>query len=124
MTKDEILKLVDETKTPQIRAGETHSFNDIWMVVVDGRIFCRQYSFSERSWYSSFLSDSKGAIKCDDKIIEVNGIIPKDLDEINEEVNKAYIEKYDNRLNHYPQIAHQMTGEKYMAKTMELIPII
>ncbi|NLS11537.1 DUF2255 family protein [Vibrio sp. SM6] len=122
MQKDEVLNLVNETKTPQIRAGETHHFNDIWMVVVDGRIFCRQYSFGKRSWYSAFLEDPKGAIKCDDTVIDIQAQIPADLDDINSKINAAYIEKYDTRLHHYPEIAHKMTGEKYMAKTMELIP--
>jgi len=123
MNNEEILDLVNLTTTPQIRAGETHRFNNIWLVVAEGRIFCRQYSFSERSWYSAFLEDPKGAIKCGEQIIPIEGVIPNDLDEINQKVNEAYIEKYDKRLNHYPDIAHKMTGERFMAKTMELIPI-
>ncbi|HAA10786.1 MAG TPA: hypothetical protein DCE41_03455 [Cytophagales bacterium] len=122
MEIEEIVKLVDETVTPQIRAGEHHAFNEIWLIVVDDRIFCRQYSFSERSWYTAFLKDPTGAIKCGDAVITVEGRIPQDLDAINPKINAAYIEKYDQRLNHYPDIAHKMTGQRYMEKTMELIP--
>ncbi|WP_010518581.1 DUF2255 family protein [Croceivirga radicis] len=124
MTKSEIIKLVNNTQTPQIKAGEMHRFNDIWMVIVDNRIFCRQYAFGERSWYTTFLEDSKGYIKCGDQIIKVKGIVPEDLDAINAQVNEAYIEKYETRLNHYPQIAHKMTGERFMERTMELIPVL
>ena len=38
MTKEEILKLVHEIETPQIRAGETHRFKNIWIVVTEGRM--------------------------------------------------------------------------------------
>jgi len=122
MTSQEIAKLVDDTVTPQIRAGKHHAFNDIWMVVVNDRIFCRQYSFSEKSWYTAFLDDPNGAIKCDDTIIPIEGRIPSDLDALQSQINAAYVEKYDKRFNHYPDIAHKMTGKLYMDRTMELIP--
>ena len=123
MTKNEILKLADNTETPQIRAGETHRFNDIWIVVTDGRLFCRQYSHGKKSWYHAFLSNPKGAIKCGNTVVEIKGVVPDDLDSINSSVNAAYIEKYEKRLNHYPDIAHLMTGERFMKTTMELIPV-
>ncbi|PWJ44440.1 DUF2255 family protein [Sediminitomix flava] len=124
MTKNEILNLVHETKTPQIKAGEIHRFNDIWLVVAYNRIFCRQYAFAERSWYTSFQNDPKGHIKCGQIEIRVKGIIPDDLEALGEEINRAYIEKYDTRLNHYPEIAHKMTGKRFMERTMELVPVL
>lgn len=121
MTKEEILKLVHEIETPEIRAGETHRFKNIWIVVTERRMFCRQYYFSENSWYTTFLKDPGGYIKCDDTIIKVKGVIPKDLDEINPKVNDAYIEKYTK--SPFPGIARKITGPNYMERTMELIPV-
>ena len=124
MTKKEIITLVHETENPLIKAGEKHSFNYIWIVVTDERIFCRQYDFSERSWYSTFKKNPNGYIKCGDIIIKINGVIPEDLDKLNNKINSAYIDKYANKFKTYPKIAHQMTESRFMAKTMELIPII
>lgn len=121
MNNSEILELINQTATPQIKAGEVHRFNDIWLVVADNRIFCRQYSFGTKSWYSAFLEDPDGYIRCGDTVVKVKGMIPKDLPELGVKINEAYIEKYANRLKHYPDIAHKMTGRKYMDKTMELI---
>lgn len=121
MTKEEIIQQIHETKTCQIKAGETHRFNDIWLVVAEGRIFCRQYSFSERSWRTEFLKNPDGYIKCGELICKVKAIIPEDLETINPKVNEAYIEKYVERLNYYPQIAREATGEKFQKSTMELI---
>lgn len=124
MTLNDILALVNNTATPQIRVGETHRFNNIWLVVAENRIFCRQYSFGRKSWYTAFQEDPKGAIKCGDIIIPIEARIPEDLHQVNEKVNQAYVEKYDRRLNHYPEVAHEMTGKKFMERTMELTPMI
>lgn len=124
MTKEELLSLVNETEMPQIRVGETHRFNDIWVVVADGRLFCRQYSFSERSWYHAFHENPSGAIKCGDTVVKVKGVIPDDLDEINPKINEAYLEKHANKFTRYSDIARQMTEARYMERTMELSPVI
>ena len=124
MTKEEIIRLVNDTENPLIKAGEKHNFNYIWIVVTEGRLFCRQYDFSERSWYSTFLNNPNGYIKCGDTIIKVKGIIPKDLNQINHNINKSYIEKYANRFNSMSHYAIEMTEARFMEKTIELIPII
>ena len=122
MTKRDILELVDETEMPQIRAGETHRFNDIWIVMVEGRLFCRQYDFAERSWYQAFRRDPRGAIKCGDKVIRVRGVVPDDLDDLNPRINEAYLEKYAKRFTTYPRYAREMTGPRFMQRTLELVP--
>lgn len=121
MNDNKILELINQTTTPQIKAGEVHRFNDIWLVVADNRVFCRQYSFGTNSWYTAFLEDENGYVKCGETIIKVKGIIPGDLNKIGEKINEAYIEKYAIRLKHYPDIAYKMTGKRYMDSTMELI---
>ena len=122
MTKQQVLDLVNVTETPQIRAGTTHPFNDIWIVVVDGRLFCRQYDLAERSWYTAFLEDPRGAIKCGDTEISVSGLVPDDLEAMNPLINAAYIAKYAGRFMRLPHYAHEMTGERFMERTMELVP--
>jgi hypothetical protein len=119
----DVLRLAQATELPQIRAGNTHAFNDIWIVVAQGRLFCRQYDFSERSWYTAFLNDPAGAVKFGERVVEVRGVVPADLDAINPDVNQAYIDKYDGNAD-YPTIAREMTGARFMARTMELVPVV
>lgn len=116
MNKEQVLKLVKETEYQKIRAGETHRFIDTSIVVAEDRLFVRQYSFRKRSWYTAFLDDPNGAIKCGDTVIKVQGVVPTDLDEINPKINEAYLEKYGHA-------AQMMTGARHMASTMELIPV-
>lgn len=124
MDLKDVLHLVETTETPQIRAGSTHHFNDIWMVVADSRIFCRQYSFGEHSWYDLFLKDPQGAIRCGEVVIPIEAHVPADLDAIGSMVNAAYLEKYAKRFTSYPEIAKEMTGPRFMARTMELRPVL
>ncbi len=124
MTKKEILDLVYNTETPQIKAGETHQFNDIWIVTTEDRLFCRQYAFGEKSWYHAFLNNENGFFKCGEKIIKIKASVPNDLETINPKINESYLDKYATKFMSYPKIAKQMTGTRYMEKTMELILII
>lgn len=123
MDKEKLIDIINNTATSQIKAGETHRFNDIWLVVAENRIFCRQYSFKEKSWRTEFLKNPNGYFKCGETIVKIKANIPEDLQEINEKVNRAYIEKYVERLNYYPKIAQEVTEEKYQKSTIELIPI-
>lgn len=124
MTKDEIIQKISNTRVCQIKVGETHGFRDIWVVVAEGRLFCRQYSFSKNSWRNALLENEKAYLKVDGNIVEISGKIPEDLDTIMQKVNEAYIEKYVHRLNYYPEIAKQAAYiEKHQESTVELLII-
>lgn len=122
MTKDEIVQKINNTKVCQIKVGETHGFRDIWVVVAEGRLFCRQYSFSKNSWRNALLENEKAYLKVDGNIVEISGKVPNDFDKILEKVNKSYIEKHVERLNYYPEIAKQAAFlEKHQKSTIELL---
>src|SRR6476659_7578648 len=89
------LKCINETQITSVRAGKDRTkFTGIWMVEVEGRIFARSYSLSDRSWYTTFLNSDKGDIKCGKEIILVKGVKPADINTITEAINKAYEKKY------------------------------
>ncbi|NOU58366.1 DUF2255 family protein [Marinifilum caeruleilacunae] len=121
MTIQEIAKLINSKWVHQIRAGEKHRFVDITIVETEGRFFVRQYKFGMRSWYHAFLQNSTGAIKINDTIIPIDGVVPKDLKEINPKVNRAYFKKL-NVL--YPLMRLTYNRKKHEASTLELIPKI
>lgn len=121
MDLKEIIKRVNKKNVLQIRAGKNHSFRDITIVQTQGRFFVRQYKFGKKSWRDAFLQNSKGQMKIDDVIIEVDGVVPKDLEQINPKINWAYHKKL-------PLIYFLMRltydRAKHEASTIELIPKI
>lgn len=89
------------------------------MVIVNGRIFARSWGFAEKSWYNTFISDNKGQIKCGETIFNIKAVIPTDLNEIAEEINMAYIQKYDKGNN--SEYAQGIIKREHIEKTMEFI---
>lgn len=80
---------------------ERETFLEIWMVTVDNKIFARSWGFAERSWYSTFLNDSNGEIKCGNQVFKIRAEIPKDLDRLNERISQAYLNKYNSGENSF-----------------------
>lgn len=103
-----------------IKAGkERETFLEIWMVTVENRIFARSWGFAEKSWYNTFLKDNLGEIKCGETIYKIEARIPEDLSELEEEINQAYLDKYDSGENSF--YANGIIKEKHVAKTMEFV---
>jgi hypothetical protein len=119
MTIQELEKLVQSKKVHQIRAGRTHRFIDITIVATEGRFFVRQYKFGTKSWYHAFLENPDGQIKIGNTIIDIDGIKPTNLDEVNPKVNKAF-RKLLGLV--YPAMRLTFDTEKHEASTLELIP--
>lgn len=119
MTIQDIEKLVKSKKVHQIRAGHTHRFIDITIVSTEGRFFVRQYKFGTKSWYDAFLKNSDGQMKIGDTIIDIDGVVPQHLDDVNPKVNKAYFKLLWIL---YPLMRLTYNRKKHEASTLELIP--
>ena len=116
------LKCINETQITSVRAGkDREKFTGIWMVEVKGRIFGRSYSLSERSWYTAFLKDEKGDIKCGKEIISVKGRVPADINIITKAINKAYEKKY-LVIAYNKKWVDGLCEPERVARTMEFIP--
>jgi len=117
------LKCIDETQITSVRAGKDRTkFTGIWMVEVEGRIFARSYSLSDRSWYTTFLNSDKGDIKCGKEIILVKGVKPADINTITEAINKAYEKKYLVKAYNKKWVDDLSQPER-VERTMEFIPV-
>jgi hypothetical protein len=117
------LKCIDETQITSVRAGKgREKFTGIWMVVVEGRIFGRSYTLSERSWYTTLLSGETGDIKCGKEIIPVKGVKPRDIKRITEEINTAYEKKYLVK-EYNKKWVDGLAEPARVARTMEFIPV-
>ena len=121
MMKDlsKISKLVNAHRVHQIRSGTTHRFVDISIVEAQGRFFVRQYKFGKDSWYSAFLNEPNGEMKCGETIITIKGEVPKDLDVINKSVTRAFWKKYHLI---YGLMKLGFNTQKHEESTLELIP--
>lgn len=105
-----------------IRAGEERpGFLEIWMVVVNKRVFARSWGLAEKSWFNTFLKNDTGAIKCGELVIPVLGRIPDDRPQLDELINKAYLDKYDYGRNSY--YAQGIIKPAHMERTMEFLPL-
>ena len=119
MTIQELEKLVQAKKVHQIRAGRTHRFIDITIVATEGRFFVRQYKFGTKSWYHVFLENPDGQMKIGDTIVDIDGVVPSDLNKMNPKVNKAYRKLLGLT---YPAMRLTFDTKQHEASTLELIP--
>lgn len=117
MNKENALYFICKNEIIGIKAGEKReTFLDIWMVVINDRIFARSWGFAEKSWYNCFLKDPFGQIKCGESIFNINACIPADLDDLTLSINNAYLTKYSTK-----QYAKPITEGKHIEKTMEFM---
>ena len=116
---NQISNLVNAHRVHQIRSGNTHRFVDISIIEAQGRFFVRQYKFGKNSWYSAFINEPNGEMKCGDTIIPIKGVKPKDLDVINKSVTWAFWKKYHVI---YGLMKLGFNTKKHEASTLELIP--
>jgi hypothetical protein len=120
MTTNKAIDHIQSNNLIGLKAGsKRETFLEIWMVVVANRIFARSWGFAEKSWYNTFLADNKGQIKCGDTIYKIEAVIPKDLYELTEQVNAAYLNKYNFGSN--AAYAQGIIEQKHIDKTMEFI---
>ncbi|RXM38945.1 DUF2255 domain-containing protein [Chryseobacterium sp. CH21] len=120
MNKETALNYIQNNTIIGIKAGHQRpGFLEIWMVVVQNRIFARSWGLAERSWYNAFLEDSAGKIQCGETIYPIKAIIPEDINKLTDEINQAYLTKYNS--GHNIQYSQGIIQEKHVTKTMEFI---
>lgn len=120
MNKDEVLNYIKTNNLIGIKAGsERTDFLEIWMVVVQDRIFARSWGLAERSWYNTFLKDPNGQIQCGNSIFNIKAVIPIDTNELTDEINQTYLTKYNIGRNR--KYAKGIVQEQHVEKTMEFI---
>lgn len=104
-----------------IKAGpDRDTFLDIWMVVVEDRIFARSWGLAPKSWYNTFLAHPFGQIKCGDQIWAVQARPLTDDPAMTQKINQAYLDKYDTD-PHNAFYAKGIISPQHAQQTMELI---
>lgn len=102
----------------EIKGGiERDSFLEIWVVKVNNRVFARSWNKSAKSWFTAFLETGIGQLKYGEKVIDVKGkkLGPAEL--IQEEINQAYLKRYNQKENIF--YSEGITQPEYLDYTME-----
>lgn len=120
MNKDLALDYINRHNIIEIKAGQQRTtFLEIWMVTVNDRIFARSWGLAEKSWYSTFLENTQGQIKCGKQIFNIKALVPDDLKELTPDINIAYLTKYNTGSN--LQYSQGIIQPKHAQKTLEFI---
>ncbi|PKF75993.1 DUF2255 family protein [Chryseobacterium sp. PMSZPI] len=120
MNKDNVLDYINNNNLIGIKAGNQRpDFLEIWMVTIQNRIFARSWGLAEKSWYNTFLKCSAGQIKCNDVVYTITAVIPEDIAELTDEINKAYLTKYNSGKNR--KYATGIIETQHIEKTMEFV---
>lgn len=102
----------------QIKGGiERNSFLEIWVVNVNKRVFARSWNKSARSWFTAFLETGVGQLKYGEKVIDVKGKKLASVEPIQQEINKAYLKRYNQKENVF--YSEGITQPEYLDYTME-----
>jgi hypothetical protein len=102
----------------EIKGGtERNTFLEIWVVSVNKRVFARSWNKSARSWFTAFLETGVGQLKYDEKIINAKGRKLEVTAQIQEEINQAYLKRYNQKENIF--YSEGITQSEYLDYTME-----
>jgi len=115
----DVVAALRDGKGLKIRAGTTHRFIGIWVVVVESRVFVRSWSVKTRGWYRAFLTDPRGFIQVSHHTIPVRAVRTRS-GRLRDAVDRAYLEKYatPGALKY----AKDLGSPKSRATTIELRP--
>ena len=108
-----------------VRAGATHKFTGVWVVVVDGRVFVRSWNDKPSGWYRAWRKEPAGTIAVGGRRgVEAREIPvrarPVRSAQLRAAVTSAYARKY-----HTPASQKWVQGFAESAReatTLELVP--
>jgi hypothetical protein len=114
-----ILRELTDSRYLWIRAGTSHRFIGIWMVVAEGRVFVRSWTLEEEGWNRTFLEDPSGAIRLGDRAVRIRAVRTRS-ERLLRAVDRAYREKYTTPASR-KYVAGLSRGRR-RASTVELVP--
>lgn len=109
----------DCAKILGVRAGSTHRFTGVWVVVVEGRVFVRSWNDTPTGWFRAFRLAPAGTVQLGDREISVRGILPRS-GRIRDAVTSAYGQKYNTTASQ--KWVKGFATESRLLTTLELVP--
>ncbi len=121
---DEIVDTLSKEKIIGLKAGrQPHKFIGLWMVVVDGRLFVRSWSFTPGGWHATLLKEPLAEIQVGLKntvVLKVRAVQTRS-ERLKDAVSAAYKAKYNTP--GAAQYVKDLCGKKSRGTTTELVPI-
>jgi hypothetical protein len=102
-----------------VRAGTTHRFTGVWVVVVEGRVFVRSWNDKPTGWFRAFRQEPDGTVQLGDREISARGVVPRG-DRIRDAVTTAYGEKYNTKASQ--KWVKGFAADVRLLTTLELVP--
>ena len=121
MTKNEFVVAAKKTAMPKIKIGDHPRYADIWVVSVNGRVFCRQFSKNVKGWYTAILKSPNAHRKMNGSAFNVIGKVPEFSEALSKEIGQAYLKKYGRSFHPRVFVAWLMSRRKRWGKTVELV---
>jgi hypothetical protein len=117
---DEFLQFLDDNTLVEIKSGNHRTkFTEIWLIRIGKRVFARSWNKNVKGWMNDFLSNNGGQIKYGEKVIDVTVRKIDKTDDINEDISKAYMNKYTQEYN--LEYAKGISQKEYYDFTLEFI---
>ena len=116
----EFLQFLDENTLVEIKSGNHRTkFTEIWMIRIGKRVFARSWNKNVNGWMNDFLINNGGQIKYGEKVLNVTVKKIDKADKINEDISKAYLNKYTQEYN--IDYAKEISQIEYFDFTIEFI---
>ena len=117
---DEFLQFLDDNTLVEIKSGNHRTkFTEIWMIRIGKRVFARSWNKNVNGWMNDFLINNGGQIKYGEKVLNVTVKKIDKADKINEDISKAYLNKYTQEYN--IDYAKEISQIEYFDFTIEFI---
>jgi hypothetical protein len=113
------LATIAATKYLYLRAGETHRFIPVWVVLVGDRVLVRSWNDKRDGWYRAFLRAKRGTIRLAERMVVVRAS-PVRSARLIEGADHAYQEKYTTKANQ--KYVRGFRAPRRRATTLELLP--
>jgi hypothetical protein len=113
------LEALERARILGVRAGTRHRYTNVWVVVVERRVFVRSWNGDERGWFRAFLAEPRGRIRVGTREIAVRGIRTRSP-RLRAAVTAAYAAKYGTRAS--LRWVRGFAAPAREATTLELVP--
>lgn len=114
-----VLDALRKAKILGVRAGPTHRYTGVWVVVVEGRVFVRSWNDKPTGWYRAFRAEPEGSLQVGDEELAVRARATRSA-RLLEAVSDAFAEKYPTKASQ--QWVDGFRAPHRMQTTLEFVP--
>ena len=115
----EVLQALRDARILGVRAGPTHRYTGVWVVVVEGRVFVRSWNDKPTGWYRAFRAEPRGSIAVTERELDVRARHTRSA-RLREAVSHAYAEKYPTKASQ--KWVRGFAEPARLRTTLELVP--